>query len=172
MNQTLDIIKTRRSVRSFKESQIPKAELEEIITCGLYAPSARNTQNWQFTVVQDENSLEELRKAIGEAVGNPDYPRFYNAPTLIIVSAPKDYKHAMADCACALENMFLAANSLGLGSVWINQLLDTGGNAKIRELLTKFKIPAEHNVCGCAAIGYPAESFGEKRENKGKVVYV
>ena len=171
MSQTLETIKTRRSVRSYQDKPLPKNDLEQILTAGLYAPSANNTQNWQFTVVQDADKLTKLQKAVGTALGNPGYHRFYNAPVLVIVSSPVDYSHAMADCSCALENIFLAAHELGIDSVWINQLTDTYDNPEVRAVLNGFGVPENHQVCGCAALGYAVNAPAKDRENKGVIVY-
>ena len=59
----------------------------------------------------------------------------------------------MLDCACAMENMMLAAHSMGLGTVWSNQLKDTCGDAGVRKLLTAFGVPEDHDVYACCAIG-------------------
>lgn len=171
MSQTFEAIKTRRSTRAYQDKPLPKNDLEQILTAGLYAPSANNTQNWQFTVVEDVAKLTELQKAVGAALGNPSYHRFYNAPVLVVVSAPKDYSHAMADCSCALENIFLAAHDLGIGSVWINQLTDTYDSPEVRAVLDRFGVPESHQVCGCAALGYAVSEPAKDRENKGVIVY-
>ena len=171
MSQVLENIKTRRSTRAYQDTPVAKQTLEEILNAGLYAPSANNTQNWQFTVVQDAEKLTKLQKAVAAALGNPDYHRFYGAPCLVVVSAPKDYSHAMADCSCALENIFLAAHDFGVASVWINQLTDTCFDEGVRAVLTEFGVPADHQVCGCAALGYAAAEGKTDRANKGVVVY-
>ena len=60
MSQVLENIKTRRSTRAYRDTPVAKQTLEEILNAGLYAPSANNTQNWQFTVVQDAEKLTKL----------------------------------------------------------------------------------------------------------------
>lgn len=171
MNETIKNICTRRSVRAYQPTPVEQATLDEILKAGLYAPSARNTQNRQFTVVLGDEKLEALRAAMAKALDNPEYTRFYNAPVLVIVSAPRDFAFAAPDCAVALENMFVAAKSLGLGSVWINQLNSTADSPHVRELLAKFGVPGTHLVYGCAAIGYADGEVDEERENKGAIVY-
>jgi len=171
MNDVLNNIKTRRSVRSFTDEQIGREDLDAILTAGLYAPSAKNTQNWQLTVVQGAEKLEALRAAIAAALDNPGYGRFYNAPTLVIVSTPADYEFGAVDSAAVLENMFLAAHSLGIGSVWINQLLKISDRIEVRKLLSDLKVPADHRVWCCAALGYAAGEVKKDRENRGKVVF-
>ncbi|MBE7064668.1 MAG: nitroreductase family protein [Ruminococcaceae bacterium] len=163
MNDVIQNIYTRRSVRAFEEKKIPKEELEIIADVARYAPSGMNRQEWRFTVVQDKVLVKKLAKVITQELDRgPDY-NFYGADTLIITSAPRDAKYALEDCACALQNMFLAAHSLGIGSVWINQLKGICDVPAVRAVLDEINIPAE-NICnGIAALGY------EKTEPKGKV---
>lgn len=168
MNEVIKNIYTRRSVRRFDNKKIPKEFLEVIADVARYAPSGMNRQEWRFTVVQDKELIAKLAKVITtELDRGPDY-NFYGADTLIITSSPRDAKYGVEDCACALENMFLAAHSLGIGSVWINQLKGICDVESIREILNEINIPAE-NICnGIAALGYDdAEPKGkvEKKEN-------
>ena len=83
-----------------------------------------------------------------------DYNFYYYAPTLIIASNRPNYENAMADCALALENIFLAAQSLGLGSCYINQLHWLRNDTKLRNYLFELGIPKEHTICSSAALGY------------------
>jgi hypothetical protein len=80
---------------------------------------------------------------------------FYRgAPTLIIASNRPNYENAMADCAVALENIFIAAQSLGLGSCYINQLHWLRNDSGVRAYLFELGIPKEHTICSSAAIGF------------------
>lgn len=171
MSEVLQNIRTRRSVRKYRNEQISREQLDDILTAGLYAPSAGNTQNWQLTVVQGEEKLELLRAAIAGALGRPDYSRFYNAPTLIMVSTPGDYDLGSFDSAVVLENIFLEANSLGIGSVWINQLLNIADQPQVRKVLTRLKVPENHRIWGCAALGFTDGAVEKDRVNRGAVVY-
>ena len=155
MNEVLENILTRRSVRSFKSEQIKDDELNLILKAGTYAPSGMNKQSWQFTVIQNKSKIEALAKVIREALGRDEGYNFYAPPTLILLSNEKDNPNGLADCACALENIFLMANSLNIGSCWINQLKAICDEEAAREILTSFDIPENHIVWGMAAIGYP-----------------
>ena len=172
MNDVIKNIKSRRSVRKFSDEKVPDSVLNEIITAGLYAPSAMNTQLWQLTVVKNHNILERFQKAISKALDRPDYHRFYNAPVFVIVTVPDDYRHGAVDTACVLQNMFLAAHSLGVGSVWINQLRECCNNSEVRAIMTEIGIPENHICFGCAAIGFADCELPADRENKGIVKIV
>lgn len=171
MNEIIKNIKTRRSVRKFKDEQIDEKELNAILSAGLCAPSAMNTQNWQLTVVQGVDRLTSLQKVVSKAIGNPGYHRFYGAPSLVIVSTPKDYAHGAQDSSVVLQTMFLAAHSLNIGSVWINQLLNISDEADVRQVLSGFNVPEDHKVWGCAALGYSDAGVSKERENKGTIVF-
>lgn len=155
MNEVLQNILTRRSVRKFKQEQIKDEELDLILKAGVYAPSGMNKQSWQFTVVQNKEKIERLAKVVREALGRDAGYNFYAPPTLIMLSNDKENTNGLADCSCALENIFLMANSLGIGSCWINQLKTICDEKEVRELLTSFGIPENHIVWGMASIGYP-----------------
>ena len=172
MNEILKNIATRRSVRKFSQKEISEEMLNDIITAGLYAPSAMNTQLWQITVVKNDDKIVSLQKAIAKALDRPDYHRFYGAPVFIIVTVPRDYRHGAVDTACVLQNMFLAAHSVGVGSVWINQIRDSYDDPGVRAVLTDLGIPEDHVCFGCAAIGYADCELPADRENKGIVKIV
>lgn len=102
------------------------------------------------------------------------YCCYYHAPTLVIVSNEPTRWWAPMDCACALQNIFLAAKSLGIGSCWINQLGQTCDDPDVRAFLTRLGIPENHCVYGCAALGYaPADApIKEKKLAAGTVTVI
>jgi Nitroreductase len=192
-NQVLDCILSRRSVRSFKQEQISNGELNSILQAAVWAPSGSNNQSWLFTAVQDPGVLDRLNAQLrrgfldwqpGERESpaklgakkraeNEDAHFFYHAPTLVIASNVPDYPNAMADCSCALQNMFLAAHSLGVGSCWINQFTWLNGCAPLREYLATLGVPQEQVVCGAAAFGYrngEAPKAPARRENTVRII--
>ncbi|MCF0225640.1 MAG: nitroreductase [Fibrobacter sp.] len=156
MNPVIDAIKTRRSVRRFTEQPIAETDLLTIAEAGTYAPSGMNRQTWQFTIVTNAKKIEELAGVIEKVLERPGYD-FYKPVALIIPSNVVDSPWGRDDNACALQNMFLAAHSLGIGSVWINQLRDICDNPIVRPLLRDLGIPDNHVVYGLAALGYSAK---------------
>ncbi len=152
MNDIINNILTRRSVRDFSEKQVSKDDLELLIKCGLYAPSGMGKQTWKFTGITNKSVITELADLIAKLLQRNGY-NFYKAPALILVSN-EDTKWCKEDNACALQNIMLAAHSMNIGSVWINQLQDICDNEEVRSLLTKLNVPSNHNVTGIAALGY------------------
>lgn len=157
MNEILNNIKTRRSIRSFTDEKIPKEALEQIVEAGRYAPSAMNRQLCRFMVVQNPVMIEKLAAAIRRELNRDSSYHFYAPNVMLLVSNERSNPHGIEDCACALENIFLAAHALGIGSVWINQLKGICDAPGIRTVLNEMHLPESHIVLGMAALGYPAE---------------
>lgn len=163
MNETLQTIFHRRSVRDYTEQQVSDEDLELVLRAGQYAPSGMNTQGWHFTVIQNKQKLHDL----AELVAGKGETFFYNAPTLILVAYRIGGNFAREDCACALENMMLAASSLGLGSVWCNRI---NGNGAVNTSLQAYGVPNGYQVFGCLALGYAAAPVPEDRENQPNTI--
>lgn len=170
MNETLNTILTRRSTRKFSEKPIPEDEMELIVQAALHAPSGMGLQTWQFTVVRSREKIQMLAAAVEKTLDRQGYD-MYQPQVLVIPSNEKESRFGREDDACAMENMFLAAHSLGIGSVWINQLQGICDEPAIRRILTSFGVPSDHVVYGMAALGYAADTKKDK-ERTGKVVYV
>lgn len=123
MNQVLEIIRLRRSVRSFKPEPVPRELLRQLPQVAVWALSAGNLQPWEFYIITDQ----ETRKKVGNAAGQ----RFVGeAPAVIVVCARPQQSSAvygergeklycLQDTAAAIQNILLAAASLGLSSCWV-----------------------------------------------------
>lgn len=171
MNQVINNILTRRSVRKFTDKEITKDDLELLCKAALCAPSGMNKQTWQFTVVSDTEKIQELAQAVGKALERENYD-MYKPAALIIPSNLRESPWGMEDNACAIENIFLTAHALGIGSVWVNQLRHCCDEPEIRSILTAWGIPESHVVYGIAALGYQdGEPVGEV-EKIGVVKFV
>lgn len=182
-NSVLETIVQRRSTRSYTETAISKEDMQTIVTAGTYAPTGMNRRSFHFTVISNPEKLAELNRLIRGAFlksdeerlrkrgENPDYICYYNAPSLILVSNEPSQAWAAQDCACAVQNIFLAAHSLGIASCWINQLLaPTCDDPEVRRLLTEWGVPSDHKIYGCAALGYAAEALKEPAARKEGLV--
>ncbi|MFA6688688.1 MAG: nitroreductase family protein [Sphaerochaetaceae bacterium] len=163
MNETLQTIFQRRSVRAYSDRPVQDTDVELIVRAGRYAPSGMNTQGWHFTVLRNQDKL----KSLGERVAGVGQTFFYNAPVLILVSYRIGNRFAEDDCACAMMNMMLAATSLGLGSVWCNRI---NGNSQFDTSLQDYGVPAGYQVHGCLALGYASSPLPADRENKSDTV--
>lgn len=168
MNPVIETLLARRSVRKYQTRPIGEEDRNLILKCGLYAPSAKNSQPWHLLAVSNPETIgritEEVKAAIIRAqvpqylglAKSPKYTvNFVNAPLFVIVSAnPAASSCPREDCAVLLENMFLAAQGLGIGSCWINQLCCISEEPIFREFLGQLGVPPENPVFGAACFGY------------------
>lgn len=166
MNETLRVIRERRSTRKFKSEQIKDTELQSIIEAGLYAPSAMNNQSWNFTVIQNAKLLEELNVGAKEFIktlpgeslkkrGNNDkFNIFYEAPTVIVVSGQNDALMSMVNSSAAMENMSIAAESLEVGSCWMGGVEFIFNKEKGEEFKEKLNIPEGYTPHLALLLGY------------------
>lgn len=183
---------TRRSTRKYSDEMPDRELVEKIIEAGRYAPSGSNSQNTHLIVFTDREMLREmadlvrnefskmeirpgmyvsLKNAIN-AAQRTDYVFHYNAPVFIAVANKKNYGNAMADSACVLENMMIAASALDLGSCWINQLHWLDENPAIREFMYRYGLEEDETVTGGLILGFPEKGAPERKalERKGNPV--
>ncbi len=151
----LEAIMTRRSIRSYKDRQVSEEDLEALLRAAMAAPSARNEQPWHFVVARDPAVKDRI----------PDYHPYAacvrQAPLAVLVCADleqesfRDYWEQ--NCAAAVENLLVAARSLGLGTVWLGVHPRKERVAGMREL---FRLPDGIMPFCVVAVGHPAEDPG------------
>jgi nitroreductase len=162
MNEVIKALLERRSIRSFiTDKKIAREDLEAIVKTACYAPSAMNRQTWHFTVVQDQQKIKMLAETLRVQLGREKYD-FFCPNAIIICSNDRECIFAREDCACAMENIMVAAHSLGIGSVWINQFNGVCDEPAVRKALKEVGVPENNLVWGTAALGY--EGDGPRRE--------
>jgi nitroreductase len=143
---TIEALRSRRSVRAYGQEPVPAHVLEEIIDCGRLAPTALNIQPWEFVIVTDG----PLRRAIAQAT---DHGRFIADASACVVVTSKHTKYYLEDGSAATTNILLAAHARGLGACWV------AGDKKpyCDEVLRLIRAPAGHKLISLIPIGYPAE---------------
>jgi len=146
----METIFKRRSIRKFKDTPIPKPYVEKILRAGMAAPSAGNSQEWEFILFEDPAKKEAFIEVSGFA-----FP-IRTAPLCILICANLEkevYKGGwwVQDCSAALENMLLEATHLGLGSIWLGVYPAEERVVKMKEL---FKLPDHVMPLGLMALGY------------------
>ena len=154
-NKVLKTIKSRVSCRSYSDKKVSLKKAMMVAEAGKFAPSGMNRQIANIYVVNSKRYVEKLRRLSFE-IREKDC--MYGAKTIILVAGPRDDKFTYQDCSCVLENMFVAAHSLNLGSCWINQFdefFQTKNGLKVKKALG---IPEDFMVVGSCALGYPAEN--------------
>lgn len=166
MNEIIQNILNRRSVRVYSEEQIKQEDLELILKAGLSSPSGCNEQPWHFTVVQNKEIMKTLNvdskkefansdnEMFRKMANNENFDIFYNAPTIIVVSGEKSTITSLIDCSAATENMILAAESLGIGSCWIGLVTFLFRSENAQKHVKLLKIPEGHEPYYAITLGY------------------
>jgi nitroreductase len=150
--ETLEAIRTRRSVRRYEDRPVPEEMVSKLLAAAMAAPSARNGQPWQFVVIDDRKMLAEI------ATINPNAEMARRAPLAILVCGDLSLElspgYWVVDCAAAVENMLLAAHASGLGAVWTGVYPRQERMDGLRRLV---KLPDNVIAHSLVVLGYPAE---------------
>lgn len=160
-------ILNRTSVRKFQTKKIEPEVLKQILQAGFSAPSAKNTQPWEFLIVQNPQTLEKMSSF------TPYATPIKNAPLGMLVCANINCNpfidYCEQDCAAATENMLIAAKKLGIGSCWIGVYPNAERVEPIRQY---FSLPENIVPLWMIAFGYPAETPKVKNKwNENKIHY-
>jgi len=151
-NQVLNAIADRRSNRGYKQTPVAKETLDAILKAAVESPSARNSQPWRFTVVQNQSVIKEINDEANSILNRTD-DIFYGAPAVIFISADASSKWGVIDSGIAVQTIALAAHSLGLGSVILG-LPDAAFSGPRNDYFNKLlKFPEKHDFVIAIAIG-------------------
>lgn len=154
MNQAMENILTRRSIKKFKSDMVPKEIIEQIVKAGTYAATGRNLQAPIILAVTKPEIREQLRRMNGEILGNPDADPFYGAPVVLVVLADKNVHTGIYDGSLVMGNLMLAAHALGIGSCWIHRAKEEFESAEGKELLKSLGIEGDYEGIGHCVLGY------------------
>jgi len=150
----MEAIKTRRSIRRYKNLQIPETLLREVLNSARLAPSADNSQPWKIVVVRDE----QVKARLAAACNGQKF--MAQAPMILVACGiPEDafptvggyMSSHVIDATIAVDHLTLAAHALGLGTCWIASFKED----KVREILG---IPEDVRVVALTPLGYPDEN--------------
>ena len=182
--ETLEAIRTRRSTRIMRPELPERALIEKVIEAGRAAPSGADSQTTHLIVMTAPDRLAELselvRREFAGMEETPDmyvslrnsirrskegtYVFHYNAPVLIVTANRIGYGNALADSACVLENMMIAANALNLGSCWINQLHWLTDRPAVRTYMEKLGLGENETITGGLILGIGRDGLPMREE--------
>lgn len=158
MNEVLRIIAARSSARSYTEEKLTDKEIELLVTAGLQAPTGRNMQEVHISVLKGSHPvLAEINADLKRSSGGIQDNRinfYYNAPTVFMLSTDKEYRWNFLDAGICAENIVLAAESLGLGSLIIGIIRDVMWGEKEEYYAKELKFPANTKFAICVAVGH------------------
>lgn len=165
-----ELLKNRRAIRDYHDTQVPVETVKEIIQDTILAPTASNAQPCKFIIIQDRNLIRELsdeskRNLVEDIKRNPDsslikyvdilkdenFNVFYNAPCLVLITGPRSVSSLAVDCALTAAYFMFSAAERGLGTCWVA----LGSNIKDPALLEKIGLIDECIIVAPLILGYP-----------------
>ena len=176
-----NVIMSRRSIRNYKQIPVSRDTMQVIRKAGINAPKGQNRQSWEISVVDNPDTMSEIKAAMSAA--NPDVPMagdsFRNAPVMAFIAADKSYDFSLLDCGMLSENMVLSAWSMGVGSICLGspvRFLDGSesirSNPEIRKVMDKLGFSEGYQLVLCVGFGYPLESPDAKPRDESKFRFV
>ena len=175
INAAIDMIKNRRSVRSFKDEMIPHDVLETILEAGTYAATGMNRQSPIILAVTNRklrDRLSAMNAQILTAAGR-DGSRdpFYGAPVVLVVLADKNVPTCIHDGSLVMGNLMLAASELGVGSCWIHRAKETFESEEGKAILRDLGVTGDYIGVGNCVLGYPMGDIPQAKPRKENYVY-
>ena len=174
MNEVIRAMEERRSIRKFKPTMPPKADLEQIVEAGLYAANGKGKQATLIVAVTNKELRDQLAEINAEIGGwEKGFDPFYGAPVIFIVLADKNWPTHVYDGSLVMGNLMLAAHSLHLGSIWIHRAKEEFERPEYRQLLKQLGIEGEWEGIGHCAVGYADGEMPKAEKLKdGRVFWV
>jgi len=167
----MDVYRERRSIRKYKDMEVPKELIEQVVEAGVYAASGRGLQSSVIIAVTDKALRDKISKVNAEIMG-ADRDPFYGAPVILIVIADKSAPTYVYDGSVALANMMNKAAELGLGTCWIHRAKQEFEGDLGKEILAKLGLTGGYEGIGHLALGYPDEAPEAKPRREGRVFWL
>jgi nitroreductase len=167
MPDNIDFILKRRSIRRFEPRPVEEEKITTLLKAGMAAPSAVNSQPWEFVVVTEGSILQKLRGAM-------EYGKMIAPLVIVPLGSPRvassfaGETYWVQDCTAAVENILIAAANIDLGAVWVGVYPRQKKMAAVREIL---QIPADVYPLALLHIGYPAEQKPPHTKYKAERVH-
>ena len=153
MNEAMNVLLGRRSIRSYRPEPLKKEDLDAIVKAGLYAPSAKNLQSTMLVAVQDADTIARLEELNCRILGTPDGHPFYGASTLVAVLSDSTYPNWIQDGALVMGNLMNAAAAMGIGSCWVNRAMESFELPEGKALLNRLLHPGLYGRGGAGRQG-------------------
>ena len=169
-NSTIECLKSRRSVKSYKPDMLPKEVLQEIVEAGTWVPTGMNRQSPIILAITDKKVRDQLSRMNAQIMGAKGDP-FYGAPVVLVVLADKSVGTYVYDGSLVMGNMMLAAKALDLGSIWIHRAKEEFELPEYKQLLKELGVEGEWEGIGHCAVGYADGELPKAAPRKDKRVF-
>lgn len=171
MNETLQTLKNRCSVKHYTDRQVPDAVLDAILEAGLYAPSGLNNQQVFMVAVRDKKTRDLLAQMNTRIRGVAD-DTFYGAPCVVVVLADPEHGTWVEDGSLVMGNLLNAATALGVDSCWIHRARETFDLPEGKALLRAWGLPEHLRGVGNCILGYSDKQPTRKPRQPGRIIKV
>ena len=183
-NAVLETIAARRSHRAYKDTPVSKEHIDLLLKAFLESPSAVNKQPWHISVVRNQALLDKMNTAIREEVmkreaasrsprfADDKFHVFYHAPLVFFLSADPAWRYSALDSGIAVQNIALAAESLGLGSVILGMPRDAFAGERAAEFEEKLGFLPGEKFMIAIAVGHPADDKPAHPIHEGHITFV
>ena len=165
MNEVIQCLCTRRSVRVFQSKQVEESQLAQILQAGTFAPSGRGMQATKMVVVQDPEVIARL-SSMNAAVMGSDGDPFYGAPTVIVVFADRNRNTYIEDGSLVMGNLMNAAHAVGVDSCWIHRAREVFESEQGKALKRQWGIGDDYVGIGNCILGYGAGDYPQAKPRK------
>ena len=169
-NDMIDILCSRRSVKSYSDKRVSDDQLDLILKAGSYAPTGRNFQSPVMVAVSDEKVIEKLERINAEIMGDESLKPFYNAKTVIVVLADSERPTHIYDGSLVMGNLMNAAHSIGVDSCWIHRAKETFETAEGKELLKEWGLSEKYVGIGNCILGFAKGDYPKAKERKSDYI--
>ena len=170
MNDIIKAMCDRRSVRAYRQDEVPRELIEQVIEAGLWAPSGMGRQSPIILAITDRALRDTLAAANAKVMGADTDP-FYGAPVVLVVLAPRDVPTHVYDGSLVMGNLMLAASTVGLGSCWIHRAKETFEMPEFKQVLSELGVDGDYEGIGNCILGWPAEEPEPKPRRDKRVVW-
>ena len=177
MNAIIENIVTRRSVKKYLPDSVPEELVAEVVKAGMYAPSGMNKQSAKILAVTNKEMRDRLSRLNLSIVINRDLKTssghgdpFYGAPVVLVVLAKKECGTRVYDGSLVMENMMLAAESLGVNTCWIHRAKEEFESEEGKEILRSLGVEGDYVGIGHVALGYAMKPIPAPKPRKENYV--
>ena len=176
-NEVINAIMSRRSIRQYHQVPVGRDTIMQIMTCGINAANGQNKQSWEVRIIDNPTTLQQVQDLM--AVGNPALPAemvrgcMRGAPVMTFIARDKGYDFSAYDCGLLAGNLMLAAQSLGVGSIWLGSPVRFINDAEnSAEILSLLGFSENYELSLCVGLGYANETPAAKPRDINKVQFV